>query len=500
MSKNKNKAAKTNLAAKAKTAKVNPSEKTKPEEKNNPTNVENPTKEDIEKIAAEAKQEATSQQNKNPEPPKADSKPESKPEEKPKEKPDSKQDKKPKPKKEPETIIPETVEHQESVVTSPAYNSPELKGFKQSVLQKLANGDRIDANSGIKLMSMLKDRWIDNGNSDLQIKELMSQQFDIMALTSILHWNIQTTQELGECGLQVNESAFDQISEGLALYFNITVKKLPKTSNGQLQFQFEPSPEVKKEVETTNKIQKESKNKPLPVYSTDKSEEDIVKDLEIILTANNGMSSNFENAITYARKAFNLEKDSPAKVLCKILDELGKYKRINILLNGLGRMSFGTITKNAIPFMGSVLLKKHFPNYTDEQLTELSQVLFSLGAQLNINAMNKCGGKQINAADYLIPWNSLFKSVTDKILNDIVGTLSDETASVKIPKVKGILSEEEYDCKKIMNHVKSSYGSNLNAKQLKQQMSKLLALFQKSEISPLDKYVEHGYGLTEETK
>lgn len=496
MNKNKNKTAKTNLAAKAKTAKINPSEKTKPEEKNNPTNVENPTKEDVEKIAAEATQEATSQQNKNPEPPKATSKPKSKPEEKP----DPKQDKKPKPKIEPETIIPETVEHQEPAVTSPAYNSPELKGFKQSVLQKLANGDRIDANSGIKLMSMLKERWVDNGNTDLQIKELMSQQFDIMALTSILHWNIQTTQELGECGLQVNESAFDQISEGLALYFNITVKKLPKTSDGQLQLQFEPSPEVKKEVETTNKIQKESKNKPLPVYSTGKSEEDIVKDLEIILTANNGMSSNFENAITYARKAFNLEKDSPAKVLCKILDELGKYKRINILLNGLGRMSFGAITKNSIPFMGSVLLKKHFPNYTDEQLTELSQVLFSLGAQLNINAMNKCGGKQINAVDYLIPWNSLFKSVTDKILNDIVGTLSDETASVKIPKVKGILSEEEYDCKKIMNHVKSSYGSNLNAKQLKQQMSKLLALFQKSEVSPLDKYVEHGYGLTEETK
>lgn len=492
MSKNKNKAAKTNLAAKAKTAKVNPSEKEKPEEKNNSTKIENPTKADVEKIAAEAEQEATSQQNKNPEPPKADPKPE--------EKPNGKQDKKPKPKKEPETIIPETVEHQNQVAASPAYNSPELKGFKQSVLQKLANGDRIDANSGIKLMSMLKERWVDNGNTDLQIKELMSQQFDIMALASILHWNIQTTQELGECGLKVNEAAFDQISEGLALYFNVTVKKLPKTDDSQLQLQFEPSPEVKEEIETANKIQKESKNKPLPIYSTDKSEENIVKDLEVILTANNGMNSNFENAITYARKAFGLEKDSPAKVLCKILDELGKYKRINILLNGLGRMSFGAITKNAIPFMGSVLLKKHFPNYTDEQLTELSQVLFSLGAQLNINAMNKCGGKQINAVDYLVPWNSLFKSVTDKILNDIVGTLSDETASVKIPKIKGILSEEEYDCKKIINHIKSSYGSNLNAKQLKQQMSKLLALFQKSEISPLDKYVEHGYGLTEETK
>ena len=395
------------------------------------------------------------------------------------------------PKKEKE--IP-TIEAEE--VTEPEEQKPvqqsssTINSYKSAVMKNLANGDRIDANSSIKLMSMMKERWMDNPETNSQLKEIMSQQFDIMSLYSIIHWNIQTSTELGEAGIEVNKEMFDKIAEGLALYFGITVKGIAnKMDSKQLQIDFDTPAKVKEEVENVEKIRKENISSELPVYQEGKKDEEVIKDLQIILAAKNGMGPNLENAITYARKAFKMEKDEPAKIICTIL---GKLPQENLLLNGYGRMVYGSLTVNSNPFMCHSLVHKFLPKFNDKEIANVCRLFFSLGAQLNLDSINKKTDPKTEATTYLAPWNDLIKVFTDKTINEIIETLKNKTKVVKLPSVKGLTIDEPLDCNKIITTIKQSYGTELNAKQIKQKLSQILNEYQQP-FSPLDTYVEKGY-------
>lgn len=364
-----------------------------------------------------------------------------------------------------------------------------LTAHKAAIMKNLANGDRIDANSAIKLMSMMKENWMDNPNTPTQLKEITSQQFDMMALYSLLHWNIQTANDLEEAGLNVNKEMFDKIAEGLSLYFGITVKSIASKNNAQqLQIQFEAPNEIKEEVEKVEKVREEAPAE-LPVYKEGKTEEEVIKDLEIILAAKNGMGPNLENAVTYARKAFKMEKDEPAKVICAIL---GKLPKENLLLNGYGRMVYGSTTVNSNPFMSHSLIHKFLPKLNEKEVANVCKLFFSLGAQLNLDSINKKCEPKIKAEDYIAPWNELIKSFTDKTVDNIVSTLSDKTKVVKHPPIKGLTGDTTLDCSKIIATLKSSYGVELNAKQIKQKLSQILNEYQ-TPINPLDTYMEKGY-------
>lgn len=365
-----------------------------------------------------------------------------------------------------------------------------VKGYKVNSLKHLADGDRISADAGITLMNLIHKRYLSNPDLPENFKKAISNQFDAMALAHLIHWNEQTVTELTESGIKVNEEIFDAISEGLATYFNIQVKALPTGEDKQLKIQFDTPEEVKQEVQNTERAKK---NGPLPTYSADKKEEEVVSDLETIMAASNGMGPNLENAIIYAKKAFNMEKEEPAKVLCAIM---GKLTHSNVLLNGYGRSIFGSMTINDSPFTGIALLKKHLPKWKDQELIALSRLFFSLGAQINLNALNKSKkeNEKIAPDAYLKPFNTLFKSLNDKIINDIINTIDNPANVVAVPKTNG-LSTDNFNCEKIISQLKTAYGAQLNKKQIKEIMSKTLNSFQKEEINPFSTYVEKGYSL-----
>lgn len=390
-----------------------------------------------------------------------------------------KKENKQKPKEEPEEVIPEVVAPEKKTFTEKA------KPYQSMALNNLAKGDRISADQGITLMNLIHHRYLSNPDLSTEFKNAMSQQFDAMALASLIHWNEQTKLELGETGINVNKELFDAISDGLATYFGIEIKSLPSDNSKQLKIDFDTPVEIKKEVENRQRVKKDG---PLPTYDKNKKEEEVISDLETILAASNGMGPNLENAITYAKKAFAMEKDSPEKVLCTIM---GKLTHSNVLLNGWGRAVFGSMTINDSPFTGISLIKKHLPKWSDANIVALSKILFSLGAQIEINTLNKTKEPKITDIDYLKPWNNLFKSLNDKIINDIVATTSNGQ-TVKVPKIDG-LSTDNFDSKKIIDQIKSAYGNTLNDKQVKKTMSMLLNLFQKEEVKPLSNYVEKGY-------
>lgn len=382
----------------------------------------------------------------------------------------------------PEVVIPPKTE------TKPT--SDIVKGYKVNSLKHLADGDRISADAGITLMNLIHKRYLSNPDLPENFKKTISNQFDAMALAHLIHWNEQTVTELTESGIKVNEEIFDAISEGLATYFNIQVKALPTGEDRQLKIQFNTPEEVKQEVQNTEKAKKTG---PLPTYSADKKEEEVVSDLETIMAANNGMGPNLENAIIYAKKAFNMEKEEPAKVLCAIM---GKLTHSNVLLNGYGRSIFGSMTTNDSPFTGIALLKKHLPKWKDQELIALSRLFFSLGAQIDLNTLNKSKKEKEKIAPeaYLKPFNTLFKSLNDKIINDIINTIDNPANTVAVPKVAGLMTDN-FNCEKIISQLKSAYGAQLNKKQIKEIMSKTLNSFQKEEINPFSTYVEKGYSL-----
>ena len=384
----------------------------------------------------------------------------------------------------PEVVIPSKTE------TKPT--SDIIKGYKVNSLKHLADGDRISADAGITLMNLIHKRYLSNPDLPENFKKAISNQFDAMALAHLIHWNEQTVTELTESGIKVNEEIFDAISEGLATYFNIQVKALPTGEDKQLKIQFDTPAEVKQEVQNTERAKK---NGPLPTYSAGKKEEEIVSDLETIMAANNGMGPNLENAIIYAKKAFNMEKDEPAKVLCTIM---GKLTHSNVLLNGYGRSIFGSMTTNDSPFTGIALLKKHLPKWKDNELIALSRLFFSLGAQINLNMLNKSKKEKEKIAPdaYIKPFNALFKSLNDKIINDIVNTIDNPANVVAVPKTEGLFVDN-FNCEKIISQLKTAYGAQLNKKQIKEIMSKTLNSFQKEEINPFSTYVEKGYSLTD---
>lgn len=441
------------------------------------TTVENPTPAPTPapEPKPEEKPESTPAPAPEPTPAPENKKPDPKPAEKPTKKKSGKE-----PEKEPETIIPEVIAPKPSEKKNSATQL--AKAFNVAAMNALANGDRISADQGITLMNLIHQRYLNNPDTPADAKEFMSKQFDAMALRNIILWNAQTKEELGNAGLKVNEEMFNAINEGLALYYGIEAKALP-ASDGQLQLQFEAPQEVEKQA----KESKEAEKQKISVeYKEGMSEEEVQNALAKILNQSGaGMDNNLKNAIAFAKKAYSLTTDDPSEVVAAIIQKLPKGQ---LLLEGFGRMIYGSYTTNDGPFTAHAILKSRLKslNYSDNQLAKLVQLFFVLGARVNYE---KVKSETESFADYVKPWNLLTKALNDQIIIDIIGTQKNPTNFVEVPKITG-LSTGKFNCPKILHQLKDAYGTNLNDSQLKKQMQVILSLYQKKEMDPMADYIE----------
>lgn len=432
-----------------------PAPEPKPEEKPEPT-------------PAPAPEPASTSENKKPNPKPAEKSAKKKPEKESE--------------KEVETIIPEVIAPKPSEKKNSATQL--AKAFNVAAMNALANGDRISADQGITLMNLIHQRYLNNPDTPADAKEFMSKQFDAMALRNIILWNAQTKEELGNAGLKVNEEMFNAINEGLALYYGIEAKALPSPDgDGQLQLQFEAPQEVEKQA----KESKEAEKQEISVeYKEGMSEEEIQNALAKILNQSGaGMDNNLKNAIAFAKKAYSLTTDDPSEVVAAIIQKLPKGQ---LLLEGFGRMIYGSYTTNDGPFTAHAILKSRLKslNYSDNQLAKLVQLFFVLGARVNYE---KVKSETESFADYVKPWNLLTKALNDQIIIDIIGTQKNPTNFVEVPKITG-LSTGKFNCPKILHQLKDAYGTNLNDSQLKKQMQVILSLYQKEEMDPMADYIE----------
>lgn len=376
------------------------------------------------------------------------------------------------------------------------------KGFNAAAMNALANGDRISANHSILLMSMINDNYLKNGDTPAELRDAFKQTFDAMMLRNVIHWMTQTKLELSDVGIKVNKEVFENISEGLSTYYGIQTKLLEKTDDGQMIIDFEAPQEIVKEVKES--VEAEEKDKPLPVYNKDMTDEQVISALKSILAARNGMEGNLFNAVEFARKAYSLPKAPIAEVVAAIMAHMPSSgdtpgSQSNMLLNGFGRMCFGSVATNNVPFTGHAILKQKLSKVmtiSDEDIASLFRLFFALGAELNRTSINKTKEPQISTIEYLKPWNSLIKSLNDKIINEMIDTKKDKTKFADLGKIEGLMGDNKLsstDCAKIFTQVSKAYGTAINDKQLKTILQKLTVEYTKEDINPLDVYVEKAY-------
>lgn len=356
--------------------------------------------------------------------------------------------------------------------------------YRASALNQLAKGDRISADKSVDLMNLIHKAYLTNPDTPEEIKKCLSQQFDVMMLRNLVLWNVQTCEEFGNAGINVNTEMFNAISEGLVTYFGITVKGIPSKENkDQLQLQFQTTPETVEIVKES--IKDETSNAPIE-YTEEMTDEEIEQSLRKILNQKNGIVNNLKNSMEFAKTAYKLKTNDPSEIISTILQKLTKPQ---LLLEGFGRMMYGAYTSNDGPIAAHAILKDKLKtlNYSETKIANLVRLFFVLGAKLNYE---KVKTSKTTFTDYIEPWNNLTKSITDQNIIDILSAaIDDKTKTVDVPKVKD-LSVDKFNCDKIVNYVKLAYGTNLNTKQLKRKMQSILSMYQKEELNPLADYIE----------
>ena len=455
------------IEASKKAATTKPVE-TKKEETKVETKVEKPKKEPTPAPQPDPKKEEIKNETK-------DAKPTEKPVEKPKDTPKDKTTTKPKQSASVKTTI-EEIEAEE--VVEPVVDTGKNKNTIASGLNKLANGERIDLNHGIELMSMIHKQYVSNPDSPEELRKAMSNQFDAMAFIHLYHWNEQTKNDFKEAGIKINSEMFDAMSDAVANVLGIKLIGLPdKEDPKQMKIDFDATmknaPQEAKEV-----IEAEKKTKQItevPKYDSSMTEEQVIENIRAIMSmhsGSNGMGNNLVNAVNFARDAFGLKDAQPAEILAVILSKLDTP---HVLVNSFRAMAYGSIQKWETPFVSHVRfmakLKPH--SYTDKEVADIVRLFLADAMESNA----KGDEKSLKSTE--TAYETLFKAYNDKLINQMIDCLKDSKKVVNLPKIDGLsMNNKPLDCKGIFQLMKDTYG-DLSDKLMKKQLQTIAALYMK---------------------
>ena len=396
-------------------------------------------------------------------------------EQKPEEKPvEPKKEEKPKTKQSSRTSVKEKIEEVDAEVIEPVVTTKTIS----SSLNKIANGDRIDRNHGIELMSMIHKQYVTNPDAPEQLKKSMEQQFDAMAFIHLYHWNEQTKNDFAEAGVKVNSEMFDAMSDAVANALGIKLIGLPvKDDPKQMKIDFEATmkgaPTEAKEVIEAEKTTKQITE--VPKYNSSMTEEQVIENIRAIMsmhTGSNGMGTNLVNAIEFARAAFNLKDAQPAEILAAIITKLNTP---HVLINSFRAMAYGSLQKWEMPFISHVrFMQKLKPfSYTDTQVANIVRLF--LANAMTENA--KGDEKSLKATE--TAYETLFKAFNDAKINEIMQTTKDSKKEVKLNAISGLsMNNKPLDCKGMFQLINETYPG-LNEKLLKKQLQTIAGLYMK---------------------
>jgi hypothetical protein len=385
-----------------------------------------------------------------------------------------------KPSKKDEVLIPETVEE------------PEKKAPAALTLTSKTNTDTIDANHSIDLLNALqkrRDEYVKEGLNELH--QSTGKQVDVMLFVLLDQWNTQVSNNAEAAGIKLNQQVFEEIrAAGNQL---LGTKLLgTKTPDGQLELDFKKSIENAPQ-ETKDALKADATVKAateLPDASTCTTEEDKVNALRSILKMKNGMSTNLQNAVDFARAAFDLKDAPTAQVLAVIFDKLNSTP--STLMLGFTNAVFKNLQENHSIIPAHAWLKTKFPQYDDKQISQMVQVFVSRGIADKAQHENVAFDKLVGT------YSNLISDANDDLINRIVDLKEgDKNYEKNLSKIcltkdyKNIgITDSHINPAKVVNYVKLAYGTDMDNKSLKTQMKQIIALYHGNKIGAPLFYIE----------
>ena len=398
-----------------------------------------------------------------------------------------------KPKKAKKEVVVEEAEVEEIVKEAPTIQIP-------AQTQTLPNNtnDRIDANRSVDLMSALMRRR-DEIKDKPELSELYKasgKQADVMLWTLLTKWNSQWKGDAEAAGIRVNNEMFGYLQNSVSTLLG--VKLIGNEANdGQLCIDFnatvqQAAPEIQTALKQEAAAVPVKENNEPPTAEKCVTDDDKLNALRTIMNARrNGkgtMGTNLMNAIEFAKKAYSMDESSaPAQVLATILTEFGKKKQESVLLNCMSTAVMGNLTSNLTPVSPHAWLKTQLPDLPDNQIADIAMVLMSkkIGDSANDDKALHTLATQ---------YSTFIHNSNDDLINRIVDSAKangKNDSKLTVSRVNGVDTSSTFISSiKVVNSVKSAYGTSLSDKLLKTQMKQILGLYANRSLNPLAYYVE----------
>lgn len=364
---------------------------------------------------------------KAPEAPAASEKPEEKPVETPTPAENPKEDKKPveKPVEQPiAPVVDNTVLEPEVVetVSEKKETKPSIIGSVGANLATIGDPkDRIDKNHQIDLMNMIYKEFVVNPTTDNQLGKVAKQQFNAMALISMVQYNAQIAADCRSLGIKCDVKTAPMIEKMAMELLGVTVTALPLPDDPkQLMLQFENIPA---EVTRTAVQEKKIETKPIPEPAPELEEKAKIEAIQNIFQQKGektSMGTNLLTGIEWARKAYSFSAEEKKSVIfANILSKNFNSMLINCFRNAVS----GKLNSEHCILGAHALMKAWCPSLQEQEIAELTQVIASCGIEKRIVDWNEKAGstKQANPEnEFTISNRTIAAANAEKVITGIL--------------------------------------------------------------------------------
>ena len=382
-------------------------------------------------------------------------------------------------KKEEEVIIPEEVKKDEPKKDDDIAPVPSIARG----LQKIADGDRIDANHKIDLMKMVHQEYVTNPETPVQLRQAMKKQFDVMALMSLMQYNAQLEDDFMSQGVRVNNTMAVQMEKVARETLGITLKGLPAPDDpSQMVINFTESipADIKKEVKKDVAAAKIEIPEPDP-QADDKSKLAV---LRAIFAKQNGggIGSNIINGLDWARKAFSFSETERKSVIFANILEKGVE---GTLIRGLRTMPMGKMNSEHSPIGVHALLKTWLPTLPDQEIAEIAQVAMAYGIEKKTSDWNeKAPDDRKTTLEKELDW--LNSDILAGCANEVIDAILNKKEEIIVKNPKKSF-DTRVDTDAIRKSLISAYGDSDSI--LKDKLNEIVKYYVKP-IMRLSNYVD----------
>jgi hypothetical protein len=257
---------------------------------------------------------------------------------------------------------------------------------------KAAGNDRISHDSGITLLKMFEDNFINDETVPENTRIASKQMFKGLLMTDILIYCAQVENDLQSFGAKVNMETYKQLQAEAQSLWGIQLKALPdKKDPKQMNIDFTGS-EIPKDAKEAAKADLKARTEvaEIPEPNKDMTKEEKLTVIRAILaqsTSNKSVFAKINQAVEWARVAFEMNDAVPAQILAFIMQELGDT--YSSALDGVTSAMAGTLRSESTILSSHALLKAWNPSADDKSISQLVKVFISRHLEKQAKSWNE---------------------------------------------------------------------------------------------------------------